>query len=182
MGRWSRAVCRLLLGALLAASRAQAQPSGAAPNEIKAVYLFNFAKFVEWPPEAFADPQAPLVIGVLGADPFGALLDQTVAGETIGLHPIVVKRFARVEALESCHILYISASERARLPRILDRLGGANVLTVGEMDRFTRLGGIINFREERGTVRFEINRAAADQARLKLHAQLLKVAQAGRSR
>lgn len=174
------ALSGLLLSALLAASYARAQPGAVKPDEVKAVFLLNFAKFVDWPPEAFVGPDAPIVIGVLGPDPFGPLLDQAVAGETVGARHIVVKRFASLEELGRCHILYIAASERPRLNRIFDKLDNDSVLTVGEMDRFTRLGGIINLRVERGRVRFDINKEAADRAGLRVHSQLMRVARSGR--
>lgn len=169
---------RFLLAAavLLSAQAVGAQGSRFKEAEVKAVFLLNFAKFVEWPPEAFAGPQAPIVIGVLGADPFGEILDRTIAAESVNGRPVAVKRFESIADLEPCHVLYISSSEKARLPEILAQLETAKVLTVGDMKRFARRGGAINFVSEQNKIRFEINKKAADRAGLKISSQLLKLA------
>jgi hypothetical protein len=152
-------------------------PSAGAVSEyrIKAAYLYYFSTFVEWPPEALSTSGKTLVIGVLGDDPFGAILDETVRGKSAHDSRLVVRRFARAtDALES-HVLFISASEQDRLPYVLKVLDGANVLTIGDIDRFADLGGQIGFRTEGKKVRFDINVAAAERARLKISAQLLKL-------
>src|SRR5882762_8203434 len=95
-----------------------AQTAPSRENQIKAVFLFNFAQFVEWPAQAFPEARTPLVIGVLGDDPFGAFLDETVRGEKVNNRPLVVQRYRRVEDIEICHILFISASETAKMDRV----------------------------------------------------------------
>lgn len=171
----------LLLTAILALPAAAAAPPIPA-TEVKAVFLYNFTKFVEWPPESFPAPRSPLVIGVLGSDPFGAVLDQTVAGETVNGRPIEIRRFAHLADLEPCHILFISASQEERVPVILRRLRRRGTLTVADMAGFAARGGAIEFRIEGGRVRFEIGREAVDGAGLKVSARLLNLASTVRPR
>ena len=153
-----------------------AEPSANKEYRVKATYLFNFAKFVEWPPPAFAESATPIRIGVLGNDDFGLFLDQLVQGETVKGHPLVVKRSRLVEELKTCHILFISKSEANRIDQILTALGDAGVLTVSESDGFAERGGIVNFFIEGNKVRFEINPAAARRRELKIGSQLLSLA------
>jgi hypothetical protein len=145
-------------------------------HQVKAGFLYNFTKFIDWPAEAFSDPSAPIVIGILGDDPFGSQLDKAVQGETSGGRPLVVKRFKRAEDAKACHLLFVSDSEARRFPEIVATLKGAPVVTVGEMDKFVLRGGMIGFVIERGKVRFEINPDAAGRIKAKLSSQLLKLA------
>ena len=150
-----------------------------APKEyqVKAVFLFRFAQFVEWPPSAFPEPRTPLVIGVLGHDPFGTYLDDIVQGETVNNHPLAVHRYATVEEITTCHILFISRSEDARLERVLVGLKGRDILTVGDAERFSTRGGMIRFVTEQGRIRLRINLKAAEAANLKLSSKLLRPAE-----
>ena len=100
--------------------------------DLKAAFLFNFAQFVEWPAEAFGEGRAPIVIGILGSDPFGRSLDDIVAGETIRSRPLVVRRYQSIEQADTCHILFISSSEAGQLEHVLKTLGRRSVLTVGD--------------------------------------------------
>jgi len=146
--------------------------------EVKAAFLFNFAQFIEWPPQSFSNAAAPFVIGVLGDEAFGHILNQIVQGETIRGRPIILKSHKRADELAGCHILFISRAEQARLAQILTTAGNSGVLTIGETEQFTRLGGIINFiTTHDNKVRFEIHLANATRAGLKIDAKLLKVAQ-----
>lgn len=165
----------VLLAAALAAS---GPPAGAASLEyrVKAAFLLNFAKFVEWPPQAFATGDAPYVICVLGQDPFGSDLDATVAEGVIEGRRLTVKRLADPKDAGSCHILFIAISERRRLPTILGALGKAPTLTVSDDEDFIRVGGALRFFLADNKVRFEINLPAAEQAHLKLSAKLLSLA------
>jgi hypothetical protein len=169
----------LALIALLAPSEliSASPPALAQEYEIKAVFLYNFAQFVEWPPDAFPDKSAPLVIGILGTDPFGAYMDDVVRGETVNGRPFVIRRFARADEVDGCHILFISSSESGHLDEILDSLKGKSVLTVGEMDGFSQFGGIIRFVTENNKVRLRINVTAAKLAGLKISSKLLRPAQ-----
>jgi hypothetical protein len=148
------------------------------PYEIRACFLVNFALYTEWPKEAFADPQAPFVFGILGRDDFGKDID-IVKDNVLRGRKLVVKHCASVKDVEGCHLLYISASEEGRLTEILQRLGNSSVLTVGEMDGFLEHGGMLNFivkkttRPGYGTLGYEVNPAAAEKARLRINSQLL---------
>ena len=145
--------------------------------QVKAVFLYKFALFVEWPQEAFADSNAPIIIGILGRDPFGDYLDRIVANKKIKGRKLIIKRFKRHQKLEPCHILYISSSERKYLNRIFKKIGDSNTLTVGEINYFTRDGGIINFVMKRNKIRFEINLTAAEKAGLKISSKLIRLAE-----
>jgi hypothetical protein len=161
---------------LLSVGNGRAQESQPTEYQIKAAFLFNFAKFVEWPPAAFAEATSPMVIGVLGENPFGDDLEQTIRGKTINNRPLVIKEFRSPAEATNCHVLFISTSEKQRLPEILKSLHGASVLTVGETDRFTETGGMINFVAEGNKIRFQINEVAAKSAGLKISSKLLSLA------
>lgn len=171
----------LLLAALAfvfaAALRAASSATEAKEYQIKAVFLFNFAQFVEWPPAAFPSPQAPLIIGILGDDPFGSYIDEAVRDEKVNNRPLEIRRFARIEDLTDCHILFICKSESGRLDRILDRLNGKSVLTVSDMDEFSKAGVMIRFVMESSKVRLKINIRAAKQAHLTISSKLLRPAE-----
>ena len=167
----------MALGAAIVPGVMPAQTASPSEYQIKAVFLFNFAQFVEWPPNAFPGPDAPLVIGILGDDPFGDYLDETVRGETINDHPMTVERYRSVEDVGTCHMLFISGSETAHLETVLDKLKGRAILTVGEMDNFATRGGIIRFMTDHNRIRLQINRRAAGAAGLKLSSKLLRPAQ-----
>jgi len=147
-----------------------------AENEVKAACLYHFAQFVKWPASAFENPGAPLVIGVLGGDPFGGALEKVIAGETVDSRKLVVKRSRRLEDLKGCHILFIGQTEAGRLPEITAALQGSSALTVSDIPQFCKQGGMIVILIERGKVVFEINAAAARLAGVRLSSQLLKIA------
>jgi hypothetical protein len=144
--------------------------------QLKAVFLFNFAQFVDWPPEAFPDSATPLVIEILGNDPFGSFLDATVRGETVRGRSIEVRRHRRINDITTCHILFISQSEMDRLDDILATLKDRSILTVGDIDNFEWRGGMIRFVVERNRIRFRINLEAAQAARLTISSKLLRLA------
>jgi hypothetical protein len=165
----------LLLGVLLAAGGIAAEPRPPAPEyQVKAAFLFNFAQFVEWPREALDGADSPIVIGVLGENPFGDYLDELVRNEQINGHPLHVRRFARVEEVGPCHILFVSRSEAAKLERIIAALRGRPLLTVGEMENFCRLGGIVRFTTESGRIRLRISVETARASRLVISSKLLR--------
>lgn len=144
---------------------------GASEYELKAAFLFNFAKFVEWPDPA----SGPLRVCIVGDDPFGNKLEDTVRGKEISGQPIEIRRLNREDNPRGCQIAFIGASGRdAR--SVLDTLGGASTLTVGESPNFAKQGGIINFVLEDNKVHFEINVDAAERARLRISSKLLSLA------
>jgi hypothetical protein len=166
--------CVLLL---LGGSNLAAQTAASKEYQLKAVFLFNFAQFVEWPTNSFPDPRTPLVIGVLGEDPFGAFLDEAVRGEVVNEHPLVIERYRQVAEIKECHILFISQSEAGRLDRIFESLKGRSILTVGETESFAGRGGMIRFVIERNKIRLKINLEAAKAAGLTLSSKLLRPAE-----
>ncbi len=150
--------------------------SSASEYQLKAAFLFNFGKFVEWPEHAFESPESALRICVLGEAPFGQELDATVAGRTVGARPIEVRRMGAGAGTSACHMLFLSGAERKHLGALASTLSGAPVLLVGESDDFAREGGMINFIKVDNKIRFEINDAEARQAGLKISSKLLKLA------
>lgn len=153
-------------------TRAEATPE----YKLKAAYLFNFARFAKWPTNAFAAADSPLVIGVLGENPFDGELEKIVAGRSVGGRTVVVKQVANVEDAKTCHVVFIPASEQANLQRHLETLRTAPVLTIGEGPELLDVGGIIRFMIEEKKIRFEINKVQADAAGLQLDSQLLNLA------
>jgi len=173
-------VLKLFAGALLLACAVlTARPALAAPttSEVEAVFLFNFSQFVDWPPQAFPQPDSPIVIGVLGSDPFDGTLDDVVRGEMVKGRPLVVRRFQRVEQFTDCHILFISRSERPRLEPIVQMLKGRSILTVSDLDEFATQGGVIGFVLLDNKIRLRVNLQAAKEAGLTLSSKLLRPAQ-----
>lgn len=165
---------RALFLVLLLALPAVAAAQSAAEYDVKAAFLFNFAKFVDWPPEAFPDPNS-LKVCVLGDDPFGGSL-QTVTGEQVGSRKLTVMRTGSLAKPAGCQILFISRSEREHVSQILAAVKGSPVLTVGDTKGFADDGVIINFVLEGSKVRFEINTDSADRAKLKISSKLLQLA------
>jgi len=160
--------------------------TGDAPDSseylIKAGFIYNFAKFVEWPSAAFAQPDSPIVIGVLGTDPFGSVLDRLVQDKKIGQRGFVVKRYKwgkdlkDLKDLRDCKILFVSASEKAHADEIIQLVKWLPILTVGETPGFAEHGGVIRFTVEDNRVRFEVNVDAAHQADLNISSRLLTLA------
>jgi hypothetical protein len=146
--------------------------------QVKAAYLFNFLKFVDWPGGPPADAHGQWVIGIAGDNPFGDELTQIISGKTVQGHELRVRRFQPDEDLHACHVLFISASERKRLPSILAALRGSTVLTVADTDHFLESGGMIQFVMEDKRVRFAIDVGATSRAGLKVSSKLLSLARA----
>jgi hypothetical protein len=166
----------LLITSLLSCGSLIAQSDGLTEDQIKAGFLFNFTKFVEWPPNAFPNASAPIVIAIVGDNPFGETLSATAAGKTVGGRAVVVKQFKDGQDLRACTILFISSSEKRQLAHIFESLKGSSVLTVSEIPGFARSGGMIAFLVEENKVRLEIDLDAALEARLKVSAKLIGVA------
>lgn len=151
--------------------------SAQAPEyDLKAAFLFNFAKFVEWPPDAFAGERTAMTICVYGEDPFGSTLDAVVRGERVGERSLLVRRPDSLDGLEGCHVLFVSRSEKDRLGEVLAQVQGEPVLTVGDSDGFLRAGGIINFVLEGSKVRFLIDQGAAERGGLRISSKLMRLA------
>ena len=144
--------------------------------QVKAAYLANFGRFVEWPTSVAADKSESFNICVLGQDPFGADLDAAVAGETIGRAHVMAKRISRPQDAVDCRILFISSSEASQWKEIQAALRTLSVLTVSDIPQFARRGGIIQFLLDGNRVRFDINLAATERVGVKLSSELLKLA------
>jgi hypothetical protein len=144
--------------------------------QVKALYLFNFTKYVDWPTNAFAASNTPIIIGLYGESKLGEALTSVVAGKTIGGRTIAVRVIESMDDSIPCHILFISDAESSRMHQILDKIGALPTLTVGEDAAFTQNGGIINFVLKNGNVRLEINLSAAKKAGLTISSRLLAVA------
>jgi hypothetical protein len=163
-----------LLGLLAFASGAAAQVS---EYQLKAVFLLNFTRFVEWPAEAFDGAGGPLRLCVLGHDPFDGALEAAVAGEAAGGHPLEVRRVRDPDDAVGCQLLFLSGRSE---PQWLDWLPDAGVgqrLTVGEGDEFLRRGGMFRFRLSGNRVRLEVNRRAVEGSRLRVSAKLMSLAE-----
>jgi hypothetical protein len=150
----------------------------APPSEyqVKAVFLFNFAQFVEWPARAFPDPQTPFVIGVLGKDPFGPDLDAVVRGETVDKRALVVERYRSIEELHNCNILFIGRTEIGQLPHILEALKGRSVLTVSDAEG-DQSGVMIRLVTQSNRIRLRIDVGAAKAGNLVISSKLLRPAE-----
>ncbi len=150
--------------------------SPALEHQVKIGFLYNFAKFVEWPIDAFPEPGAPLTISILGGDPFCDSLERSLQGKTVNGRVIAVRRLRRVDPQDPGQILFIGPSVGKEAGPVLASLRTVPVLTVGDMAEFAALGGVINFTIEDHKVRFEINLDAAERAHLRVSSQLLTVA------
>jgi hypothetical protein len=143
---------------------------------IKAGFIYNFARFVEWPASAFPQTDSPIVIGIEGADPFGQILEKVLDGKKVNGHGFVIKRLRSLGNARDCHILFISSSEAGRIDELIRNTSSNPVLTISEIPGFANRGGIINLTLEDSRVRFEVNVDAARQADLTISSRLLALA------
>jgi hypothetical protein len=156
---------------------ATAEDSPAAMEyQVKAAYLYNFTKFIDWPSNNFTSADAPIVIGIMGENPFGKTLDDLVKGEVVRGHPLIIKRLNPGEDWRGCQVLFISHFEKDQLASLLQQLKGNPVLTVSDSSGFAEQGGIINFVIIQGKVKLEINPDAATAAGLQISSKLLRLA------
>lgn len=172
-------VSALLLAAGVTACSAAsvyAQSREASEYQIKAAFLYNFAKFVEWPPEKSGGAGGPITICIVGENPFGNILDELTTGKTINGRPVLISRLKPGQDLKGCQIAFISSAERNQFKSIFQNANRADVLTVGETDGFAALGGVIDFIREEGKVHFEVNVDAAQRTNLKISSKLLSLA------
>ena len=155
---------------------APAQDSSSSEYLIKAGFIYNFAKLVDWPGAAFTQPDSPIVIGILGADPFGPTIDKVLAGKKVNDHAFVIKRLKSPAEAKDCHILFVSASETSRINDAIRLTKSMPILTISEVPGFANRGGIINLTLEDSRVRFEVNVDAAKAADLNISSRLLALA------
>lgn len=161
-------VCSVLLSA-------QIQPSR--EYQIKAVFILNFAQFIEWPADAFSSAKAPLVIGILGKDPFGQFLQDAIQGEKSKGHPLQVKRFSQVSEVKQCHILFINQTKSDQELDVITSSDNQHVLTISDATDFIQQGGIVRFVTENNKIRFQINLNAARQNEITISSKLLRLAE-----
>ena len=171
-------LCLLLALGVVCSGGVVAVAESLAPtmHQVEAAFLFNFAKFVTWPDDAFRRSEDSLIIGVLGEDPVGVILEETVRDKTIMGKKLAVKRFMRVQDAVKSHILFLSSSEESHLPQTMKALEKTHILTVSDMEGFAERGGMIAFTVEDQKVRFNVNVDAVERAGLKMGSQLLKLA------
>jgi hypothetical protein len=154
-----------------------AQPGdGFQEYQVKAAFLYNFAKFVEWPHGVFGKADDPIVIGIIGEDPFGTDLETTIQDKTAQNRLLYIKRSSTIDETKSCHILFICESEENRLAAYLKKISKMPILTISDIREFSKQGGMVTLVTEKEKVRFEVNLDAAQEAGLKISSQLLKLA------
>jgi len=178
-GRWG---ARFQILVLLACSLAHgppllAQTPAASEYQVKAAILFNLTKYVDWPAESFAETNSPIVIGILGQNSFGDDFKDMIEGKTINGRRLLLKRLIWGDDLNNLHVLFVSASEKKRYPEIMEKLKNVSVLSVGESDSFTQLGGMITLSTRDNKIRPQINLAAAERAHLKISSKLLNISE-----
>ena len=166
----------ICLSLALGASAQALDSSDSSEYLIKAGFIYNFAKLVGWPQGAFAQPDSPIVIGILGTDPFGSIIDHILADKQIDSRRFVIKRLKWGMDLKGCDILFIGASEAVHLEEVIRSVKGSPILTIGETPGFAKRGCIINLVVEDNKVRFEVNLDAAKQADLNISSRLLALA------
>ena len=153
-----------------------AQTSATREYQIKAAFLFNFTQFVEWPSSAFSSPNAPLVIGVLGKDPFAGYIEETVSGENVNGHPLIVQHYSSTEDIKTCHVLFINQAENKQAQYIAD-LKGRSILTVSDTPDFLKQNGMIRFYTKNNKIQLQINLDATKTSKLTISSKLLRLAE-----
>ncbi|HTD95252.1 MAG TPA: YfiR family protein [Chitinophagaceae bacterium] len=154
-----------------------AQPAPSREYQLKAVFLFNFTQFVDWPPTSFDADESPLVIGILGANPFGSFLEETVSGEKINGHPVTVHYCQSDEDAQNCHLLFVNLPDVKKRKAIITTLKGKNVLTVSDASDFSKLGGMIKFFTSNNKIKLQVNLEATKESELVLSSKLLRLAE-----
>lgn len=172
-----RALAAIAIVTIAACARQTGAQGGASSEyQVKAAFLYHFAQFVEWPPEAFKDADSPVTYCTVGDDPFQGALDSSLNGKALGARRFRVWHLKQAEQAEGCHVLFIGGRDKKSIPSTLASVEGKATLTVGETDGFAQDGGMIGFCLEDNKIRFEINLGAAQRAKLKISARLLALA------
>jgi hypothetical protein len=154
---------------------AHTEPRSSREYLVKAACVYNFAKFVEWPSEAFSEGESSIVLSILGKDPFGVTLE-SIRGKPVQSRKLEIRRVDKTEDLQRCHILFVSGSEKENLSEIFLKVSDWPVLTVSDMDGFAHRGGMVNFITIEKKIRFQINVPAAERNGLKISSKLLRLA------
>jgi hypothetical protein len=171
------AILKTIAETLLAlmVSRAGALGQTADEYQVKAAYMYNFAKFVDWPVNTFDSQAQPIVFCVLGQTPLSGALEQALAGKVVDHRPLLFRQLTDSKQAGKCQVLFIGSPDRKPLRQILDEVRSFNLLTVGEVEGFTNQGGVIRFVLDAGRVRLEFNLDAADDAKLRISSKLLSL-------
>ena len=164
------------LMSLAAATPTRAQASPSVEYQVKAAFLFNFAKFVEWPSDGFQNQKDPIILCVFRHDPFGSTLDEIIRGKTINNREVMARRVNELPDLKGCQLVFVSSAEDKRLSEVLSNLNGTSALVVGESDGFAERGGAIQLFLETNKLRFAVNLDAVHRARLTVSSKLLALA------
>ena len=172
---WVHRTSLAIILALLVAAPALSQNIN--EYQMKAAYLYNLAKFVDWPADAFKTPSTPITICVLGKSPILNTLNEAVNGETVDERKLIVRQAFNAQEASNCHILFVSSSDRKYSQSVLRDVKTSGLLTVGEINGFASQGGVVGFRVDVNKVRIEINLDAAEQQRLRISPKLLSLAQ-----
>jgi hypothetical protein len=167
---------RAILVLCLVLAGQSAEPPQFSENQVKGAFLTKFAMFVEWPGKPAGGGKTPVIIGILGEDPFGPPFEEALKKETINGRPFDLKRLKDPREAGACQILFVSASEGPRLTEVLAAVRHQPILTIGDQERFAHRGGMINFIKQDGKIRFEVNTTAVEAGGLKMSAKLLQVA------
>lgn len=172
-----KAVRKCFIVPLLACSTffVSAQTPVAIEYRLKAVFLYNFTQFVEWPDNSFSSDNAPMIIGILGTDPFGSYLEETVAGEKINGHPLRVQYYNTVEEIGVCQILFINVADKTKREQIIAKLKGRNILTVSDAPDFLLQGGMIRFFTKQDKIKLQVNLEETKTANLVISSKLLRL-------
>jgi YfiR/HmsC-like len=173
---WKATIAAACLLCLLATPSTRAQTSASSEYLIKAGFIYNFAKLMEWPGPVFPQPNSPIVIAILGTDPFQGTLDTVLRGKQVNGRDFVVKHLKWGDDLRGCNIIFVSSSEKAHFDDLFRQIRGLPILTIGDTPGFAESGGIINFVLEDDKVRFEIDVDAARQANINISSRLLALA------
>jgi hypothetical protein len=159
-----------------AATATWAQTNPSVEYQVKAAFLFNFARFIEWPPQAFLNEKTPITLCVFGSDPFGGALDEIIRGKTINKREVVARRTIELSELKTCQLVFVSSSEDKSLSEILNSLKGVSALVVGESEGFAEAGGGVQFFLEDNKLRFAVNIEALQRSKLTVSSKLLALA------
>lgn len=145
--------------------------------QVKAVFLYNIAQFIDWPQDSFPNEKSPIIIGVLGSDPFGSYLDETVQGEEINGHPVIIERYAKPSQVKNCQILFIHLTSTPKLSNVLNNLKGKRILTVGDATNFAKQGGMVWFFKQEKKIKIGINLDAVKKENIIISSKLLRLAE-----
>jgi hypothetical protein len=145
--------------------------------QVKAVFLYNIAQFVEWPKDSIPEDTSSIIIGLLGKDPFGSYIDDTIKGEEVNGHPLIIERYAAASDIKNCHILFIHSALGPKLNSILKNLRGKNILTVSDATNFTKLGGMVGFITQENKIRIQINLEDVKEENITISSKLLRLAE-----